>query len=107
MPTATDDYDWQDDHRKNIEFAYAFIRDRVAKGGKGWRGYPMSAWQPRSTAPSDTMVLVHGPRGYALAEYSHGYWYGCCENDLAYEGQGESIRHPDPTHWMPLPEPPK
>lgn len=41
MP-ASDDYDWQDDHRKNIEFAYAFIRERVAKGGKGWRGYLMN-----------------------------------------------------------------
>jgi hypothetical protein len=37
-----EDYDWTDDHRKNVEFAYAFIRERVAKGGKSWRGYPMS-----------------------------------------------------------------
>jgi NTP pyrophosphatase (non-canonical NTP hydrolase) len=37
-----EDYDWTDDHRKNVEFAYAFIRERVAKGGKGWRGYPMN-----------------------------------------------------------------
>jgi hypothetical protein len=46
FPTAIDDYDWSDDHRKNIEFSYAFIRERVAKGGKGWRGYPMNDGQP-------------------------------------------------------------
>jgi len=36
------DYDQHDDLRKSVEFAYAFIRERVAKGGKGWRGYPMN-----------------------------------------------------------------
>mgnify|MGYP001576056754 CR=1 FL=1 len=45
------DYDWQDDHRKNIELAYAFIRERVAKGGKGWRGYPMNDGQPLIERP--------------------------------------------------------
>lgn len=46
MKNSLDDYDWQDDHRKNIEFAYSFIRERAAKGGKGWRDYPMNDGQP-------------------------------------------------------------
>ena len=46
-----DAYDWNDDHRRNIEFAYAFIRDRVASGGKGWRGYPMNEGQPLIERP--------------------------------------------------------
>ncbi len=46
MRITTDDYDRDDDFRKSVEFAYAFIRERVAKGGKGWKGYPMNDGQP-------------------------------------------------------------
>lgn len=35
----TDDYDRNDDFRRSIEFAYRFIRARVAGGGTGWREY--------------------------------------------------------------------
>ena len=67
IATAIDDYDWKTDHLKNIEFAYAFIRERVAKGGKGWKGYAM--WQLIETAPKDTEVLIYGSFGYAVAYY--------------------------------------
>ena len=95
IATATDDYDWQDDHRKNIEFAYVFIRERVASGGKGWKGYAM--WQPIASAPKDTEVLVYGPYGYHVA-YLDG---------LTTLWMGDDGEISIPTHWQVLPEPPK
>lgn len=53
---STSDYDWNDDHRKNIEFAYAHIRERVAKGEKGWRGYPMNDGQPLVERPDQKIA---------------------------------------------------
>jgi hypothetical protein len=35
-----DSYDPSDDMRASIEFAYRAIRERVARGGRGWRGCP-------------------------------------------------------------------
>jgi hypothetical protein len=35
-----DRYDHSDDMRASIEFAYRAIRERVARGGCGWRGWP-------------------------------------------------------------------
>jgi hypothetical protein len=35
----SDDYDWKDDFRRSIDFAYEHIRERVARGGRGWNGY--------------------------------------------------------------------
>jgi hypothetical protein len=35
-----DDYDADDDLRKSVEYAYRAIRQRVAHGGRGWRGWP-------------------------------------------------------------------
>jgi hypothetical protein len=35
-----DDYDAADDMRRSVEFANARIRERVARGGRGWRGCP-------------------------------------------------------------------
>mgnify|MGYP001604810155 CR=1 FL=1 len=93
MRIDTDSYDWQDDHRKNIEFAYAFIRERVDKGGKGWRGYAM--WRSVVSAPSDTEVLVYGS-GYYVAYFNSltKEWYSMGE-ELAFS----------PVYWQPLPEP--
>jgi hypothetical protein len=36
----SDDYSPSDDLAKAIEFAYEFIRQRVAQGGPGWGGWP-------------------------------------------------------------------
>jgi hypothetical protein len=49
-----DGYDPDDDLRKSIEFAYAAIRERVAAGGRGWRGF----------GPGDPRIPR--PRGYGL-----------------------------------------
>jgi hypothetical protein len=38
-----DDYDAADDMRRSVEFAYQHIRERVARGGRGWRGWPESS----------------------------------------------------------------
>lgn len=46
MTTRTSEYDPDDDLRRSVEFAYENIRERVASGGKGWRGYPMSEEKP-------------------------------------------------------------
>jgi len=42
-----DDYDADDDLRKSVEYAYRAIRQRVAHGGRGWRGWP----EPMAAAP--------------------------------------------------------
>ena len=58
-------------------------------------------WQPIETAPKDTMktVLLHTPEGEQL-----GWWCERLERHLTCEGKE---LWSDPTHWMPLPEPPK
>jgi hypothetical protein len=49
---ASDDdgYDATDDLRKSIEFAYVAIRERVAAGGPGWRGWPAPDDHMKGTA---------------------------------------------------------
>ncbi len=68
----------------------------------------MSTWQPIDTAPKDgTWVLLTGghaaePTGPCVV----GFWD---RDDWAYahwDGSWYSI-YEAPTHWMPLPEPPK
>ena len=60
-------------------------------------------WQPIETAPRNgEVVLVYAPnwRGgliYAASE-QYGYWTSnACVDDHFWE---------EPTHWMPLPDPP-
>jgi hypothetical protein len=58
---------------------------------------PVMTWQPIETAPKDgTVLLVHGERGVELGwcVLSRWYWHG--RNSVTEQ----------PTHWMPLPEPP-
>ncbi len=95
--TAIGDYDEQDDLYRSVEFAYAFIRNRVARGGKGWKGYAM--WQPIETAPQDTLVMIYSPFGYDIA-----YLNSQTMTWFIREGQQYNFA---PTCWMPLPEPPK
>jgi hypothetical protein len=49
-PVNRVDYDAADDLRASTEFAYEHIRERVARGGRGWRGWP-SAGILSQTAP--------------------------------------------------------
>lgn len=59
----------------------------------------MTEWQPIETAPKDgTPILVcdKGPYAYVAEWFQHSRtWIGA---DKMYW---------EPTHWMPLPEPPK
>lgn len=58
----------------------------------------MSEWQPIETAPKDGMrVLVIGKSGYVDAGHYIEGW--------GWEDANGNIMKP--THWMPLPEPPK
>jgi len=69
---------------------------------------PSSAWQPVETAPKDKYCLVANggtgtePRFIAIAICAGAWW------EVGVPGMkglgGDEIM---PTHWMPLPEPPK
>jgi len=73
-------------------------------------------WQPIETAPKDQKVLVitcsgvmfiaevflygkaKGRTGYDFGNVSASIWFPYCKGREEYD---------TPTHWMPLPEPPK
>ncbi len=56
-------------------------------------------WQPIETAPKTTqLILAYNGDIYMLIFWNGGYWYEW--------GIGE-VKGAEPTHWMPLPEPPK
>lgn len=59
-------------------------------------------WQPIETAPKDgTELLVH-PFDVVRWRAEHGgFWYA----DRVSEIDGDWLEE-DPTHWMPLPNPP-
>lgn len=53
-------------------------------------------WQPIATAPKDGRdVLVFDDGAITIASWFMDLWWD----------HGEMV--PEPTHWMPLPEPPK
>ena len=60
----------------------------------------MTEWQPIETAPKDdTDVLVFSDNSIWIASFYHGIWW--------FEKNDDTVRLSKPTHWMPLPEPPK
>lgn len=64
----------------------------------------MSEWQPIETAPKDgTSVLVVGAYGYVLM----ARWKEMTRVPSRWESYGLGAIRFEPTHWMPLPEPPK
>jgi hypothetical protein len=90
----------------------------------------MSEWQPIETAPIKdgfaALLYVPGindwqrPRnlpyivvgvwdGNVIGGNRAGYWVCDLAEIEGYESSGDYIVHPliNPTHWMPLPEPPK
>lgn len=66
----------------------------------------MSEWQPIETAPKDgTPVLLYEPSEdptVHVAEWGIGDWH-LCDFDPGYDLVQRAV---NPTHWMPLPEPP-
>jgi hypothetical protein len=60
-------------------------------------------WQPIETAPKDgTPVMIYDPE-FSIKVYVAAWMY-----DFQWvEADGEHHLEFNPTHWMPLPEPPK
>lgn len=64
----------------------------------------MSEWQPIETAPTTGLIDVWCDE----RRYIDCYWdYICGEYRTLIRGQLFRLRQPRPTHWMPIPEPPK
>jgi hypothetical protein len=63
----------------------------------------MTEWQPIETAPEKKAVLTNQGTGI----YS-GQWYICEANGRvpACADWGVEVSEIEPTHWMPLPDPP-
>lgn len=69
----------------------------------------MTDWQEIATAPKDgTVVLVYDPKWQPpLTAHFYEFPPGSGERwQFTFEDTGKYGRL-DPTHWMPLPEPPK
>jgi hypothetical protein len=63
----------------------------------------MTEWQPIETAPKDgTKIIVYRPNAEYQPIVGVDYWSKELGNVWA-----NSNEHRQPTHWMPLPEPPK
>lgn len=68
----------------------------------------MSDWQPISTAPKDEGLILLFPSRCWCAEEDRGevgYWCDGIQDWVAFGPTAEDYY--GPTHWMPLPEPPK
>jgi hypothetical protein len=66
----------------------------------------MSEWQPIESAPKDADALLLFEDGEGVHQ---GYWYDLDANDqywVSAETQGLTGGRMNPTHWMPLPDPP-
>lgn len=59
----------------------------------------MTEWQPIETAIDDEVLSWNGKGFYLVIKSWNGQWFSCCDKLYPLE--------PQPTHWMPLPEPPK
>ena len=62
----------------------------------------MSEWQPIETAPEKADVLVYCTHGMYVAHCYSNVWYVDDNKNGPYLLRGLS-----PTHWMPIPQPPK
>ena len=89
-----------------IESMHASHKDQLAKAEQR-----VAEWQPIETAPKDAFVLLAGPSGYTTiktvfatgrmcSDYHKGRWIDHANDDLTDWGF-------EPTHWIPLPTPPK
>ncbi len=64
-------------------------------------------WQPIETAPKDTAILLY------YHAYAIGHWNSAAQRWWTYTDGHRTVEErvlnsfKPPTHWMPLPEPPK
>ena len=65
----------------------------------------MGEWQPIETAPKDgTVVLIYSPADGVMSSHLHwGNWQGMVWRSVGHV----DFERSKPTHWMPLPAPPK
>lgn len=64
----------------------------------------MSEWQPISTAPSNTLahpILVANKARVTVGWLNDDGWHDLCDHDPF-----GALMEDQPTHWMPIPEPP-
>ena len=77
----------------------------------------MSEWQPIETAPKDgAPILIWQPENAQFDQindckfddprYAIGYWRVWAKSEWAAAWGNRNQAHVNPTHWMPLPEPP-
>ena len=74
----------------------------------------MTEWRDISTAPKDGSGFL-GYRAGDVAEHRVTWWgktshvplYGWCFKTRPYDSECWDVDLWEPTHWMPLPEPPK
>lgn len=72
----------------------------------------MTEWQDISTAPKDVLVLVHQPGNmgkwfktvFCAVQVTDDKWWS---NGVGHRPVYKEMLDPLPTHWMPLPLPPK
>ena len=69
-------------------------------------------WQPIKTAPEGEWIMVYGEDSHHVALNEMTDWDGFYDKPVrAWMSDDGCWVHPDdgfkPTHWMPLPEPPK
>jgi len=107
---------------QNANTNHEYLVWKSSPGGRNWRALytapPAPAipagWQPIETAPKDgTAILVSNGRGVWVAKYKavfqSGYkpdspWFCLMLNKDYIPGK---FRAGAPTHWQPLPQPPK
>lgn len=79
----------------------------------------MTEWQPIETAPKDGSDIIaffpaenkHGidnfhPQVIAVVSFQERGWWEI-SNVSGWEMETEIDSHEGPTHWMPMPEPPR
>ncbi|CAB4188119.1 Domain of unknown function DUF551 [uncultured Caudovirales phage] len=65
-------------------------------------------WQPIETAPKDGTWILGYWRDQRITEYPRVIFANdCSQHDVWYTADNRDFGPVYPTHWMPLPEPPK
>lgn len=71
----------------------------------------MSEWRPIETAPGEPVIVWNGRRvtvgeRWEPSEVAPGLECQIGWHDIVDPGYSDPAMEPQPTHWMPLPEPP-
>ena len=83
-------------HHEDVEMGFRALLERGS-------GIGDMDWQPIKSAPKDnTKVLIYVP-----SKTINGHDYDAIIMVSRFKGYWWDAAHLKPTHWMPLPEPPK